>query len=67
MAPTQRLSEGAAIEAAWVWFVRNRDRRDISSAEVVARVRSLAPGADIERIRVEFGKRLRRAGQRTGD
>ena len=60
MAPTQRLSEGAAIQAVWAWFLRNRDR-DVPFAEVVARVRALAPGADVERIRVEFGKRLRRA------
>jgi hypothetical protein len=55
------LSEAAAIEAVWVWFVRNRDRHNIPAVEIVARVRALAPGADIERIRVEFGKRLRRA------
>jgi hypothetical protein len=60
MVPTQRLSEQAAIEAVWAWFLRNRDR-DVSAAEIVARVRALAPGADVERIRIEFGKRLRRA------
>ena len=59
MVPTQRLSEQAAIQAVWAWFLRNRDR-DVSFVEVVARVRALAPGADVERIRVEFGKRLRR-------
>ena len=60
MAPTQHLSEPAAIQAVWAWFCRNRDR-DIPFVEVVARVRALAPGAAVERIRVEFGKRLRRA------
>jgi hypothetical protein len=60
MAPAQRLSEQAAIQAVWAWFLRNRDR-DIPAVEVVVRVRALAPGADVERIRAEFGKRLRRA------
>jgi len=60
MTPTQRLSEQAAIQTVWAWFLRNKDR-DIPAVEVVARVRALAPGADVERIRVEFGKRLRRA------
>jgi len=60
MVLTQRLSEQAAIQAVWAWFLRNRDR-DISFAEVVARVRALAPGADVERIKSGFAKRLRRA------
>jgi len=60
MAPTQRLSERAAIQAVWAWFLRNRDR-DIPATEVVARVRALAPGADDERIKSEFVRRLRRA------
>jgi hypothetical protein len=60
MAPTQRLSEQAAIEAVWVWFLRNRDR-DVPFVEVVARVRALAPGANVERIKSEFERRLRRA------
>jgi len=61
MAPTQRLSENAAIQAIWVWFRRNKDNRDIPSMEVVARVRALAPGADVERIKSGFERRLRRA------
>jgi hypothetical protein len=60
MAPTQRLSEEAAIQVAWTWFRRNKGR-DILAVEVVARVRALAPGVAVERIRVEFRKRLRRA------
>ena len=60
MAPTQRLSEEAAIQVAWTWFRRNKGR-DIPAVEVVARVRALAPDAAVERIRVEFRKRLRRA------
>jgi len=65
MALVQRLSERAAIQAVWVWFLRNRDR-DVSAVEVVARVRALAPGADVERIKSGFERRLRRARQRTG-
>jgi hypothetical protein len=60
MAPTQRLSEPAAIQAVWTWFCRNKGR-DIPAVEVVARVRAFAPGVAVERIRVEFRKRLRRA------
>src|SRR5262245_6761218 len=60
MALTQRLSEGEAIQTVWSWFLRNRSR-DVPATEIVARVRALAPGAAVERIRVEFGKRLRRA------
>jgi len=60
MAPVQRLSEQAAIRAVWAWFLRHRDR-DVSAVEVVVRVRALAPGAAVERIKSEFGRRLRRA------
>jgi hypothetical protein len=60
MVPTQRLSEGAAIQAVWAWFLRNRDR-DIPFVEIVARVRALAPDADVERIKFGFERRLRRA------
>ena len=60
MVPTQRLSEGAAIQAVWAWFLRNRNR-DIPFVEIVARVRALAPGADVERIKSGFERRLRRA------
>jgi len=60
MAPTQRLLEKVAIQAVWAWFLRNRNR-DVSAAEIIARVRSLAPGADVERIKSEFERRLRRA------
>jgi len=53
------LSEKAAIRAVWVWFRRRNG--DVSAVEVVARVRALAPGADVERIKSEFVRRLRRA------
>jgi hypothetical protein len=46
MAPAQRLSEEAAIQAVLAWFLRNKASRDITAAEVVARVRALAPGAE---------------------
>jgi len=59
MAPTQRLPEQAAIQAVWAWFRRRNG--DVSAAEVVARVQALTPGADIERIKSEFERRLRRA------
>ena len=60
MVSMQRLSEGAAIQAVWAWFLRNRNR-DIPFVEIVARVRALAPGADVERIKSGFERRLRRA------
>jgi len=60
MAPTQRLSEEAAIQVAWTWFRRNKGR-DIPAVEVIARVKALAPGVAVERIKSEFGRRLRRA------
>jgi len=60
MAPAQRLSEGAAIQAVWAWFLRNKGR-DIPAVEVIARVKALAPGVAVERIKSEFGRRLRRA------
>jgi hypothetical protein len=65
VAPPQRLSERAAIEAVWAWFVHNMEDYDIPFVEVVARVRVLAPGTDVERIKSEFGRRLRRA-ERSG-
>src|SRR6516164_5133901 len=65
MALAQRLLEREAIQVVWAWFLRNRNR-DIPAVEVVARVRALAPGTDVERIRVEFGKRLRRAQRQFG-
>jgi hypothetical protein len=55
-----RLSEGEAIQAVWVWFLRNWEDRDIPFVEVVARVRALAPGTGVERIKFEFERRLRR-------
>jgi len=60
MAPTQRLPEIAAIQAVWAWFLRNRGR-DVPATEIISRVRALAPGADVERIKAEFWRRLRRA------
>ena len=60
MAPAPRLSETAAIQAVWAWFIRNRDR-DVPFAEVVARVRARAPGTNVERIKSEFARRHRRA------
>jgi hypothetical protein len=60
MASTQRLSEGAAIQATWIWFLPNKDNRDVAFSEIVGRVKALAPGTDVERIRAEFERRLRR-------
>jgi hypothetical protein len=61
MAPAQRLSERAAIERVWAWFAHNMEDYDIPFVEVVARVRVLAPGVDVEHIKSEFERRLRRA------
>lgn len=63
MVPTQRLSEAEALRITWRWLLRNRNR-DISAVEVISRVRALAPGAAVERIKSEFGRRHRRAVQR---
>jgi hypothetical protein len=60
VAPPQCLSERAAIEAVWAWFARNWEDRDIPFVEVVARVRALAPGTDVEQIGSEFKRRLGR-------
>jgi hypothetical protein len=55
-----RLSERAALECVWAWFVRNWEDRDIPFCEVVAKVRALAPGTDVELIKSEFKRRLGR-------
>src|SRR5262245_45749389 len=53
----QGLTAEQAIQAAWIWYCRNRDTADISSSEVVARVRAQCLGVDPMRIRAEFKKR----------
>jgi len=54
----QRLTGEQAIQEAWTWYCRNRDTADISSSEVVARVRAQYWGVDPMLIRAEFKKRF---------
>jgi hypothetical protein len=49
-----RVTEEAILDAAWRWFVRNRDASDIPFAAVVAR----CPGVDFARVRAGFEKRF---------
>ena len=52
--------QAKAIEAAWHWFHRTMDE-DVPFAAVVARVLAQCPDVDLERIRFEFERRLKRA------
>jgi len=66
VAPAQRerdLAERRAIAAVWMWFVCNQNRYDVPFATVVMKVREQCSSADIERIKVEFVRRHRRALQ----
>ena len=55
------MAERAAIESVWIWYCHSKDSRDIAFTEVVQRVQSRCSGADVELIKSEFGRRLRRA------
>ena len=57
----QRLTVEQAIQAAWIWYCRNRDAADIPFAAVVARVRARCPGVKPECIRAGFERRFRRS------
>jgi hypothetical protein len=52
--------EEAAIQAAWVFFCRNRDAMDIPFAAVVMMVQARCPGVDPARVRAGFEKRFGR-------
>ena len=58
MKPSAReVRQAKAIEAAWCWFSREMSM-DVSFAAVVARVRAQCPEVELERIRLEFERRL---------
>jgi len=48
--------EEAAIQAAWIWFRRNRDV-DVPFSAIVALVRARCPGVDPMRIQAGFERR----------
>ena len=52
------VREARALEAAWHWFRRDMSF-DASFAAVVARVRAQCPDVELERIRLEFERRLK--------
>jgi hypothetical protein len=51
------MDEEAAIEAGWRFFLSQRG--DVPFAAVVAAIHARCPRVGIERIRVEFRRRLR--------
>jgi hypothetical protein len=54
-----------AIEAAWQWFVSNRDETDIPFATIVAFVRARCSGVDPAQIRAGFERRFGRRSSPT--
>jgi hypothetical protein len=51
------MDEEAAIEAGWSFFLAQQG--DVTFAAVVAAIRARCPSVGVERIRVEFKRRLR--------
>jgi len=60
MLPNHERNERAAVASVWRWYCRNRDSRDVPFSEIVKRVQARCSGADVEWIKSEFEKRLRR-------
>jgi len=67
MVPVQREldpAEARAISVVWTWYLRNQNKYDVPFSTVVMQVRARCSSTDIERIKVEFVRRHRRALQR---